>query len=624
EAKKVVLRMGVQAAERAEPQTMTLLRFTHAGRIDRETQPDLLDENVNRQEFVDDLKTAVEKMEVSQLSAGPIEALKAVGQLLGEGTGERRIVYLLTDFRLRDWNDPTDVHKLLEELKNQEVDIHLVNCVDTQRPNLAITALEPAEGIQAAGVPYFMEVTVQNFGEAAVREVPVQLEEDGHARPAAIVPDVPAGQAVKERFLVNFPTAGEHQITARLEGDAVAIDNVRYSLAKLPPDVPVLLVDGDVNSIDARFVSVACSPGGAVRTGLRPQIETTRYLSIKSPDEFAAINLMNIDTLDRTAIEALEQFVKNGGGVAMFLSERTPARFVNDELYRDGAGFFPLPLKAPAELFVDRLERAADVDVEDHFIFRVFADPRNPFLSGVVISRYFSVPEGWTPQPDSGVEVLARLRTGAPLVIERRYGEGRVIAFLTTAGPAWNNWARNPSFVVMIQDLQAYLAQRTAEDAGRPVGMPLEVAFDGSQYQPAVRFFAPDDQTGAPVDGALAGSGQMVASYLSTDRAGYYQYRLTRNDGTPETGRFALNVDSAEGDLAIIDNRELASKLPGIDFVYEQATAVQYAATDLAGVNLGPALLYALLGLLLVEQIVAWSASYHPAARMAGAKGGGR
>ncbi|MFZ5829065.1 MAG: BatA domain-containing protein, partial [Planctomycetota bacterium] len=45
EAKKVVLRMGVQAAERAEPQTMTLLRFTHAGRIDRETQPDLLNEN---------------------------------------------------------------------------------------------------------------------------------------------------------------------------------------------------------------------------------------------------------------------------------------------------------------------------------------------------------------------------------------------------------------------------------------------------------------------------------------------------------------------------------------------------------------------------------------------------
>ena len=34
-----------------------------------------------------------------------------------------------------------------------------------------------------------------------------------------------------------------------------------------------------------------------------------------------------------------------------------------------------------------------------------------------------------------------------PLVVERRFGKGRVVAFLTTAAPTWNNWARvNPSF----------------------------------------------------------------------------------------------------------------------------------------------------------------------------------
>lgn len=628
EAKKAIKRLGDKAAEQVESQAMTLIRFSKVGRAERDSQIDLQRERVNRR-FGEKLSETLDKMQVSQTAAGPLEALRAIGQMLDEGGAERRIVYLFTDFRNRDWSDPAEAGKVLSELRRQDAEIHLVNCVDKRRPNLAIASLEPARGIHAAGVDFFMEVTVQNFDATPAKEVQVVLEEDGHARPALTIAQAPPGRAVKERFQVNFPTAGEHQITARLEGDAVAADNIRYSLINLPTEVPVLLVDGAPSPRDARFLSVACAPGGPVRTGIHPQIEQPRFLATKPLDKFQAITLLNVDYLDKSAVEALERFAAAGGGVAFFLGERSQAKFINEQLYRDGEGLFPLPLKGAAELPVDRLERAPDIEVEarDHFVFRVFADARNPFLSSVGVQRYFAAADGWQPKPDSSVETLARLRNGAPLVVERSFGKGRIIAVLTTAAPDWNTWALNPSFVVAVQDLHAYLASRPVLDTSRQVGTPLEVHLDPAEYQPEVRFFPPAEAAGGtPTMHATTGEGGALrAAFRETDQSGIYQARLMKTDGTSETRRWAFNVDADEGDLTTVSRADLAAKLEGFkDYIYEQVEMFQYAASEMAGYNLSRSLLYFLIVLLIAEQLLAWSASYHPAARSAGARGGRR
>jgi len=64
--------------------------------------------------------------------------------------------------------------------------------------------LDPLDGTSnyAAGVPFFMEVSVRNFGKTALKDVPVLLEEDGHARPARGEPLRPAtDHVVKDRPL---------------------------------------------------------------------------------------------------------------------------------------------------------------------------------------------------------------------------------------------------------------------------------------------------------------------------------------------------------------------------------------------------------------------------------------
>jgi hypothetical protein len=277
---------------------------------------------------------------------------------------------------------------------------------------------------------------------------------------------------------------------------------------------------------------------------------------------------------------------------------------------------FPVPLRHQAELILDRLEPAPDLQPDRHFIFRSFAGKLTSFLQTVGVRRYFAVPEGWRPPSDSTVRVAAHLRNGAPLIVERGFGKGQVVAFLTTAAPTWNNWAGNPSFVVTMLELQAYLARQSADDKLRLVGSPLTLRFEGKGYEaqgPQVRFTLPENAASpvVAVNAIRGADGMLTASLSNTDWSGFYEAQLTRTDNSAETRRFAMNVDPEEGNLAALDGEQLARRLEGVKYQYERASLFQSTATDLAGYNLGEVILYALVLLLIGEQMLAWSASYH-------------
>jgi hypothetical protein len=223
------------------------------------------------------------------------------------------------------------------------------------------------------------------------------------------------------------------------------------------------------------------------------------------------------------------------------------------------------------------------------------------------------------------VRVLARLRNGAPLVAARSFGRGQVVAFLTSAAPVWNNWARNPSFVVAMLNLQAHLSGRPGAGGSRRVGAPLEVKLDPALYQPQVRFNPPARDVSAytaedallpvGVDAVRAGDGQLSATLPGTDRAGFYQARLTRTGGKVELRHYAVNVDAAEGDLRMLAGPDLATRLqPEVKYEFFPAAAFEMAVGEESGHNLQDALLALLVLLLIGEQVLAWSASYHPPA----------
>ncbi len=404
-------------------------------------------------------------------------------------------------------------------------------------------------------------------------------------------------------------------MTARLASDTIAADNVRYCLVDLPVAVPVLIVDGDPTSRNARFLNTVFQPGGAAHTGLQPQIERPDYLNNHLLDKFQTIYLADVDRLDPPAVAALEKYAKGGGGIMFFVGERTQPKFYNEHLYRDGEGLFPVPLLRDAQLLVDRLQKGADIEPLDKGILSVFAGERNSYLAGVTVERYMLIPKSWSPAPDSGVEIVARLRNGDPLAVEHKFDKGKVVALLTTAAPIWNNWGRNPSFVVALLELQSHLAQGGAAPDTRLVGVPITVDIDAAQYQPRVRFQPPAADNAIPVTVDATSSPRGLSATLSdTGTSGIYEAELSTTDDKQEDRFFAVNVQADEGDLAVCSRALLTTRLPDVPFEYRSADDVQVDAQQLAGSNLSDWILYLLVGVLVGEQLLAYAVSYHPKA----------
>lgn len=619
EAKRAVEAIVDQAGRESDSQLVTLLRFSEAARLSAGAQPEVFAQPID-DNFRSKLAALLAGWRPSETDVGPADALKAIPRLPLTGDDQTVILYLLSDFRTRQFTSATDVRKLLEDVKPEFAQIHLVRCVHEARPNLAITALAPESGVRAAGVETWMNVTVANYGDTAANGVLVQLQQDGDALPAQSLDEIPPGQEVTKKFRVQFAGAGTHWLSAALEPDAVEADNHRYFACQLPAARPVLVIDGSPDGLGGRQLSLALDPGGNTHTGWQPHVEPSSYLSrAEDLSVEAAIVLLDVASLKDDERAALEKYVDAGGGVAWFVGSQTNRDFYNQQLYRGGEGLFPAPLELPTQLLDSQHDATPDVVVSDHPLFHALAGRRNDFLSLVQVDYYYAVPHDWTPSTDGSINVLARLRNDAPLVVEKKFGKGRVVAQLTKLSTGdtplgrWTNWSVNPIFPLLANELVAYLSAGQPNDALRLVGDDLLIRAPQDKYDPEVRFSLPEDGHARPelaVEGVLE-NGQWTARLPNVAASGNYEAQMQPLEGPPERRAFAFNVAVGEGDLHVVSRTDLQRQLTGVDYQLHDAADLSISRQQLAGLQLGDALLAVLVILLLVEQVLAYVASFH-------------
>jgi hypothetical protein len=195
-----------------------------------------------------------------------------------------------------------------------------------------------------------------------------------------------------------------------------------------------------------------------------------------------------------------------------------------------------------------------------------------------------------------------------------------VVAVLTTAGPAWNNWARaNNSYNDMQQQLQANLSLWKQDDPARQVGAPLRVQVAAASYVPEIGFVTPLEG----VDGMFTAKGtvendKLAVALDNTEKSGFYEARLTTADGQTESLVYAYNVEPSEGDLAIVDEQQMSERLADVVYEFHRAGDLAVSSSD-SGQNLSETILYLLVAILIGEQLLAYAVSYHPPAREAAA-----
>ncbi|EAQ77634.1 BatA domain-containing protein [Blastopirellula marina] len=643
--REVIKQIAAAAAEKRTPQRLTLLRTSRAAAGDGGVaRVDISGDDVDPA-FRDSLEEALRSVDSSELSVGPAEAIAAVNRFITDNVeNENALVYLVGDFRRRDWSQSQDVKQRLQELSNRTAEINMVNCSRRNPVNLGITRLAPESATLAAGVPTFLEVTVRNYSDTPANGVQVKLQtyhDDGadrkftsageglgtpHSEPTVYFEEIPPGEEVTRRAQIFFPIAGKHVAVAQLPDDAVAADNRRFQILNAPPSIPVLLVDGDLNQRNAYFMTAVFQPGEAVNTGIQPLVVSPQYLrdaSLETLQGFDAIYLFDIPRFDGDAVEKLNQYAASGRGVAIFAGPGTTLEALNS--LHDG-GLLPAAVIGTKELSpAIPGEETVDFVPSDHPIFAVFRGEKNRFRNDLKFYQYYDLDATWKPS-DNGA-VLGKLRDGRPLIVEQQVGDGSVVTFLTSLTPDWNNWSITPGFIVTALELQAYLASGTRQSTERLVGSPLRLEVDAANFRNDALAYAPgaDRMPTVKRDRAIlakeegrpllkldyAGINNVTGDSL-TGLSGVYDIWLTQSDGLPNLRRFALNVDPLEGDLTTTDRNELQAALAPVTFTYHTVESVDYSWNASEGFAWQDYLLYALLGLLVVEQILAFLTSYHP------------
>ncbi len=618
EAKRVVDLIVQQSAARADDQKLTLLRFSEAQRLSAGAELEVGGRSLDRN-LIDQIQSSLSKMRPSESNAGPLDAIQAALGLPEPEEGESRIVYLISDFRSRQWEDSQQIRQRLGELRDQSAQLHLVQCVKQLRPNLAITQLEPESGIRAAGVETWFQLSIANYGDAPAVAVTATVTQDGHKLPAVKFDEIAPGEEITRRLRVIFSTAGAHQLQASLDGDAVETDNVHYFACQVPSDFPVLLIDGSRAGDDGFYLRTALNPGGSSKPGWSPQVERPSFLrQHERLSDFAAICLLDVSRLDETEATALENYVEQGGGLGIFLGPGVQKPFYNERLYRDGHGLLPAPLDVPTQMLSDGDNAAPDITVSAHPVFRVFEGQRNSFLSIAKVNFYYAIESGWQLPENGETRVLASLQNRAPFVIEKKFGAGRVVTQYVklSAQPtelgSWSNWCLNPVFPVYANELIGYLSASRRQFESRAVGEELRLELAEIDYEPEVRVRMPRTHEGEEIVlTPQAEEGKYLVDAGRSEVSGVWQFDLQPREGDLERRLLAVNVATGEGDLHYFDREGLAQRLKGIDYEFSLSSQMTAGNDQLAGFRLGDTMLYLLLAVLLVEQWLAYSASYH-------------
>ncbi|WP_254507895.1 BatA domain-containing protein [Anatilimnocola floriformis] len=632
---------------------LTLIRFSQvkpaaeggSEKVSAAAQADFNAETLNAK-FDETLEQKQRLFEATSLALTPGDSLTAVKQLMSQGRDETSIVYLLSDFRQKDWESPQELRQAFIDIQELGAEIHLVDCARSAAANLGIVDIVPADETRAAGVPLFVFVSVRNHGTKSASKVQVKVRSTVYEEAAAggaspeqlgstteeiatlLIDEIGPGETITRRVQVFYTQPGKHVVEAVLPEDPIEADNRRWCVINFPTGEKTLVIDGTTEQLHSYYLQIGFRPLQKSNTGIQPDNQPVAFLRDAKPEmlnQYSTIYLLDVPRLDGRAAESLEAYVRGGGGLAIFVGPNTLTDYYNNSLYRGGQGLLPAPLADEADLIDDIDGSTPDLDLEKHPIFDFFLAEANPLLRGVTVRKFRRLPPKWEPAPESGTAIIGRLRDKSPLFIEKQFGKGKVLLCTTTAAPIWNDWAKNPSFVVLALKMQSHLASPRRLDDPRLVGTPLEVQVPAAQYRSEMNFVLPGQKEG--IRFKVARNAEKENDLLSahvgigllegrrnteTDRTGIYEAWPQLLKGDIDLRRWALNVDPDEGNLARLTADEVLKKIVPVRAQHHIAEQYQQGEAVASGYNLSMLVMGILVALLIGEQALAYSTSYHP------------
>jgi hypothetical protein len=444
--------------------------------------------------------------------------------------------------------------------RDAALQIHAVGRGDAD--NWAVESLtgSPLTGELAAGLRSFASGDAQKTLRLSLEDAVVDEQ----------TVTVPAGGSIQVALAPLTLRAGSNRVSVALtDPDGLAGDDVRFLAVQRPEPRPVLIVSGDLRGRDTLFLTSAL--GTLEALVIEPRIIAPDDIADATLADYHFVVVTDAGLLGAAATTALQDYVQSGGAVLLALGPRAAA-----------LAAVPLtgePL-APAGLADARAERAIGP-----------IDASHPALRGLEALRAARFSRVVEVTPDAADRVLLELDSGAPLLLERELGSGRVLVYASTLDRQWSDLAVQPVFVPFLSGLANHLLGSAGFTAEATLGSTLSARTLG---QGRGQIF--DAAGNAAL--ALGGTDDVLL-----DQIGYYE---VVSGGVSQF--IAVNFDTRESDLAAMDAAALErwQRLGGEAAAPRIAEAA--AEPEREPLPLGPWILVILAALIAMES---WAGNWH-------------
>jgi hypothetical protein len=549
--------------------------------------------------FSTDTKDIQDKIDGLKTTSSRANIFAALLQLFGPESSRRSnpLVYLFTDCQSSGWKEVRN--QGLERLIPAGTPFVVVNVGDKETlPNRAVIGDAPRRNRAIAGQPIILRPRVVNYSKTEAAELTLSMfidDKETARMPLKLKPGESTTRLVD--YLPRQPglRRGRFEISGKTTDRFPDDDRFLFTLS-VEPRVKIVLVnsiptaDPDINegfylqkALSSRAEAIGENDKADGREALRSFDVREVPESAVTPDtlrDASVVVLANCGALNAQQFDWLRGFVRNGGGLLIF-----PGDKVAPDTYN--TSFFPVPgpqgesltaarLK-PAEGDPNKLETFEQLSAIDfsHPALSVFnnPDPDARHFKSVRVYKRFPLQ---LPAKRGNAWPLMKFASGAPALIESRLGDGLVILSAFPMHPRWTNLPVKPDFVPFLLRLAGHLEHRpevevspvvvadgTAEISVSNAWSPAEA----SVKDPAGHLFAPPlERSGA----------RLLGAFERTSQRGYYTVDVRGNYlGQPKAASlaFAVNLDPAESDFTMLDEKSLRGLLPGTEFSYVDASA---------------------------------------------------
>jgi hypothetical protein len=466
-------------------------------------------------------------------------ALKLAGSIASESALPRREVILISDFQRNGWKGAEGVRL------PDGVVLTPVSISDNSTANLSVTPV----AIQRSTFSEQDRVTVTggvtNHGPVPVSNLEITLEIDGRAVQTERI-NVDQQSSTSVTFTAFTPPARDTRGTVKIAPDALALDNAFHFLVSPKAPLGIVIAERPGATRDASlYLSRALALGDSP-----PFDIAAKSIDALTVDDLqrASVIILNDVPVPQLTAERLGAFVARGGGLLVALGERAswPAGTGGSADILPGIPGPPVDrTKGPAGR-LGALEYG-------NAIFEPFRAPRSGDFSGARFYNYRAV------TPAAGAQIIARFDDGAPALVERRIGSGRVLLWTSTLDLKWSDLPLKSVFLPFVHRMATTLASYSERRSWLTVGDVLEPArpapVPGAARQVTPRVVLTPSLERVMLDG----EGPDV---LELAEQGFYEVRPQGRDTAPAM-TVASNVDLSESDLTAMDPQEVVAGAMG-------------------------------------------------------------